>query len=941
MNSSTIATRWNLAALEPAYERWRRDPNSVDPEWRLFFEGFELGAATPGGEGLQARAQTDIVRLIDAYRDLGHFQAHLDPLSDQKSSYPLLDLSEFGLAEADLDRTFDTHHFLGLSRGTLRELLAALRETYCRTIGVEYMHIQDTRIRRWLQEYMEPRRNRPLFPRRRKIRILMNLHFAELFEKYLHTRYVGQKRFSLEGAETLIPLLDAAVEKAADLGVREIVMGMAHRGRLNVLANILGKPYQEIFAEFEENFVPGSVAGDGDVKYHLGISCDRVSLRGEKIHLSLTANPSHLEAVDPVVEGRVRAKQDLFHDQDRSRGLPLLIHGDAAFAGQGLVAETLNLSQLAGYRTGGTAHVIVNNQIGFTTSPNDARSTTYCTDVAKMIQVPIFHVNAEDPEAAAYVAELAMEFRQTFHKDVVIDMFCYRRHGHNEGDEPSFTQPLMYAKIKDRPTLSEVYTERLILNGDFSADETEAIDKSFEEKLRAAEREGKSGPPVTTGMRGYTGRWQGFSTQYSGDEIRTGVPLARLREIAEKTTHVPEDFAVHPKVLRQLEARREHMERGDPIDWAFAEHLAFGSLLLEGIGVRLSGQDSSRGTFSQRHAALYDFHTGKRYLPLNSLANDQAEFSVYDSMLSEAAVLGFEFGYSLDDPNKLVLWEAQFGDFANGGQVIIDQFIVGSESKWQRSSGLVMLLPHGYEGQGPEHSSARLERFLQMCAEDNIQVANVTTPAQYFHLLRRQVKRSFRKPLVLMTPKSLLRHKQAVSKVECFTDGFFHAVLDDSSAHPDQVDRVLLCTGKVYYDLVAARERNPTVAIIRVEQLYPFPEEHLRSLLGRYSGAQQYIWVQEESMNMGAWTFMEPRLRALGYEPRYVGRDSSASPATGSRIIHLQEQKELVEAAIGGPTPHLVRGSRNGRHDGRVLDSPTGDGTHAAVEKVVSQPREV
>src|SRR6266852_3070616 len=508
MNSSSIATRWNLAALEPAYERWRRDPDSVDPEWRLFFEGFELGATSSGGEGLLARAQTDIVRLIDAYRDLGHFQAHLDPLSDQESNYPLLDLSEFGLSETDLDRTFDTHHFLGLSRGTLRELLAALRETYCRTIGVEYMHIQDTRIRHWLQEYMEPRRNQPLFPRRRKIRILMNLHFAELFEKYLHTRYVGQKRFSLEGAETLIPLLDAAVEKAADLGVREIVLGMAHRGRLNVLANILGKPYQEIFAEFEENFLPGSVAGDGDVRYHLGISCDRTTLSGHQLHLSLTPNPSHLEAVDLVVEGRGRAKQDLFGDTERQWGLPLLIHGDAAFAGQGLVAETLNLSQLAGFKTGGTVHVIINNQIGFTTSPNDARSTTYCTDIAKMIQVPIFHVNGEDPEAAVYVTELAVDFRQTFNRDVVIDMFCYRRHGHNEGDEPAFTQPLMYSKIRSRPSLSEIYTEQLIMTGDLTLDETEALDQKFQAKLQNSLEEVRTGPPAFHGMRGFSGHWK-------------------------------------------------------------------------------------------------------------------------------------------------------------------------------------------------------------------------------------------------------------------------------------------------------------------------------------------------------------------------------------------------------------------------------------------------
>jgi 2-oxoglutarate dehydrogenase E1 component len=918
MKQPPFASRWNLAAIEPAYERWRSDPASVDESWRLFFEGFELGRGT---DGQQTRSQTDIVRLIDAYRDLGHFLAHLDPLSEPKKTYPLLELSEFGLSSADLNRTFDTHHFLGLSQGTLRELLAALRETYCRTIGVEYMHIQDTHIRRWLQERMEPRRNQPNFSRRRKIRILMNLHFAELFEKFLHARYVGQKRFSLEGAETFIPLLDAAVEKAAELGTREIVLGMTHRGRLNVLANILGKPYQEIFAEFEENFLPGSVAGDGDVRYHLGFSCERTALNGQQLHISLTPNPSHLEAVDPVVEGRVRAKQDLFGDTERQWGLPLLIHGDAAFAGQGLVAETLNLSQLAGFKTGGTVHVIINNQIGFTTSPNDARSTTYCTDIAKMIQVPIFHVNAEDPEAAVYIAELALEFRQTFHKDVVIDMFCYRRHGHNEGDEPSFTQPLMYAKIKDRPSLTEVYTERLILKGDFTADETEAIDKAFEEKLHAAQRETKSGPPVSMGMRGFAGRWQGFSTQYSAVPVATDVPFARLQEIIEKTTRLPEGFSVHPKIARQLEAHREGLERRQPIDWSLAEHLAFGSLLQESIGVRLSGQDSGRGTFSQRHAALHDIHTGKRYLPLNALTTNQAEFSVYDSMLSEAAVLGFEFGYSWDQPNRLVLWEAQFGDFANGGQVVIDQFIVCSESKWQRSSGLVMLLPHGYEGQGPEHSSARLERFLQMCAEDNIQVANLSTPAQYFHILRRQMKRNFRKPLVIMTPKSLLRYKRSVSPIEEFTDDGFHEVLDDTGVDPNKVRRALLCSGKIYYDLLERRGSDSAAALIRVEQLYPFPEEQLKRFLARYRQAKEWIWVQEESMNMGAWTFMEPRLRAMGYLPRYVGRDSSASPATGSRAVHLREQKELVEAALAGETPHLVRGSRNGQQNGQGNDS--------------------
>jgi 2-oxoglutarate dehydrogenase E1 component len=905
----SVATRWNLDALESAYRQWQQDPNSVDPSWRLFFEGFELGVSRLAAPGLDARCQTGIVLLINAYRDLGHFVAHLDPLSEPRKSHPLLELSEFGLETADLDRTFDTSPFVGLPQATLRELLEALRETYCRTIGVEYMHIQDTRIRRWLQERMEPGRNRPGLDRGRKLQILKELHYTELFERFLHARFVGQKRFSLEGAETLIPLVEAVVERAAQMGVREIVLGMTHRGRLNVLANILRKPYQEIFAEFEENYVPDSRDGDGDVKYHLGFSSDRVTAGGAKIHLSLTPNPSHLEAVNPVVEGRTRAKQFLFRDEERRLGIPLLIHGDAAFAGQGLVAETLNLSQLAGYKTGGTIHVIVNNQIGFTTAPSDARSTTYCTDVAKMIQVPIFHVNGEDPEAAVYVAELALDFRQEFKRDVVIDLYCYRRHGHNEGDEPSFTQPLMYSKIKDRPTVTELYTEKLILRGDLTVDETEAIDEKFHAKLQSALEEVKTGPPQRVGMRGFSGRWKGLTARYSHAPVDTGVPYQTLQTITEALTTVPDHFALHPKIARQLELRRKELEDRRPVDWGFAEALAFGSLLLEGFPVRLSGQDSRRGTFSQRHAVLYDARTGEPYYPLNAIRPDQAPFMAYDSLLSEAAVLGFEFGYSLDLPWSLVLWEAQFGDFANGGQVIIDQFIVCSESKWQRDSGLVLLLPHGYEGQGPEHSSARLERFLQLCAEDNIQVVNLTTPAQYFHILRRQMKRNFRKPLFLMTPKSLLRLKAAQSSLDELISGRFGEVLDDTEADPAHVSRVLLCSGKVYYDLLEGRGQGDhhEVAIVRFEQLYPFPEEQLRRALSRYGNAREWVWVQEESMNMGAWSFVEPRLRQLGWSVAYVGRDTSASPATGSRKIHLREQAEIVEAAIFGPVPHLVR----------------------------------
>jgi 2-oxoglutarate dehydrogenase E1 component len=910
MALSSLVSPYNRGALEAAYQRWRQDPNSVDEAWRLFFEGFELGLAQASGPAVEATdKQTGIIRLIEAYRSLGHFLARLDPLSEPKTSHPQLELREFGLDARDLDRSFDTSHFRGLPRATLRELLAALRETYCRTIGVEYMHIQDLGIRRWLEERMEPRRNQPRLMRRQKLGILMDINFAELFEKFLHTRFIGQKRFSLEGAETLIPLLKAIIEHAADSGVREVVMGMAHRGRLNVLANILGKPYEEIFSEFEENFIPGSVEGDGDVKYHLGFSADRVTAQGNRVHISLTPNPSHLEAVDPVVEGRTRAKQFDFHDEDRSRGMPLLIHGDAAFAGQGLVAETLNLSQLAGYRTGGTIHVIVNNQIGFTTLPVDARSTIYCTDVAKMIQVPIFHVNGEDPEAAVYVAQLAVEFRQTFHRDVVIDMYCYRRHGHNEGDEPSFTQPLMYAKIRERPTLSEIYTEQLIMAGDLTTDEAEAIKAEFEAKLNRALEEVKTHPRPSLGMRGFQGRWQGLQREYSWTPVETGVPYEVLRYIAERLGQVPEHFQVHPKIRKLLEQHTRVVQERGLIDWPLAEALAFGSLLLERVPVRLSGQDSRRGTFSQRHAVLFDAVTGDTYIPLNNLSPDQAPLRIYDSLLSEAAVLGFEFGYSWDSPDKLVLWEAQFGDFANGAQVIIDQFLVCSESKWQRDSGLVLLLPHGYEGQGPEHSSARVERFLQMCAEDNIQVANPTTPAQYFHVLRRQMKRNFRKPLILFTPKSLLRHKRVVSPIDEFISGRFQEVLDDPAADPERIRRLILCSGKLYYELLEEREQRgrEDIALVRMEQLYPFPGHLLERILRRYPRVQEWVWAQEESMNMGAWSFMEPRLRAMGYEFKYIGRDASASPATGSQRIHFREQQELVSVAISGPAPHLVR----------------------------------
>jgi 2-oxoglutarate dehydrogenase E1 component len=929
MSPGTVANPFNLEVIEAVYERWRQDPESVDPSWRFFFEGFELGSAHQAGPRVPAvdgAAQTAIVRLIYAYRDLGHFLAHLDPLSEARAKHPLLELSEFGFTEGDLDRTFSTAPFLGMERGTLRQLLDALKETYCRSIGVEYMHIQDTRIRLWLQQRMEPRRNRPRFEQAKKVRILKSLHYAELFERFLHTRYTGQKRFSLEGAETLIPILEAIVEKAADMQVREIILGMAHRGRLNVLANILRKPYEEIFAQFEDKFLPDTMDGDGDVKYHLGFSSDRVNSHGKKVHLSLSPNPSHLEAVNPVVEGRTRAKQTLFGDRERLWGIPVLVHGDAAFAGQGLVAETLNLSQLAGYTTGGTIHVIVNNQIGFTTAPGDARSTTYCTDIAKMIQAPIFHVNGEDPEASVYLAELALEFRQTFRRDVVIDMFCYRRHGHNEGDDPSITQPIMYGKIRGRPSLSSIYTEQLIMMGDLTVEETEAITERFENKLQQALEEARTEPShYPTMMHGFEGQWKGMTSRYSHASVETGVAEEMLQQIVEGLTRVPDNFQMHSTVARIFKTYLQDMKERKPILWPLGELLSFGSLVLEGTPVRLSGQDSRRGTFSQRHSVVFDARTGEPFSPLNGLAPKQARFDVYDSLLSEAAVLGFEFGYALDAPHTLVLWEAQFGDFANGAQVIIDQFVASSESKWQRDSGVVLLLPHGYEGQGPEHSSARLERYLQLCAEDNIQVCYPSTPAQYFHLLRRQMKRNFRKPLIVMTPKSLLRLKTASSPLDDFVKGRFQEVLDNPEVDPSRVRRVILCSGKVYYDLLERliESKANDITIIRIEQFYPYPQEAIERVLRRYRKAKEWVWVQEESQNMGGWSFMEPRLRSQGYNVEFVGRDASASPATGSLAVHRREQKELVEAAITGSAPHVVGARSAPPRYAAVVNGPT------------------
>jgi 2-oxoglutarate dehydrogenase E1 component len=904
----------NAGLLDEIRESFESDPASVHPDWARWFgrpapRGEGEGAATPGELSPHvAEKHARVLRLIHSYRARGHRVAETDPLGGQSRYFPELDPAHYGFGKDDLDRSFIAGDLPGGPMQTLRQILERLRATYCRTIGVEFTHVQEPGRKSWIQHRLEADQNTPRFSPEDKRRILEKLAAADLFERFLHTKFLGQKRFSLEGAEALIPLLDTAVEEAARLGVREIVMGMAHRGRLNVLRNVIGKSIESIFGEFEDVEDIEAPFGSGDVKYHKGFVSDRVARSGHRIHLSLTANPSHLEAVDPVVEGRARAKQVRVGDREGRTLIPILIHGDAAFAGQGIVAETLNLSKVNGYSTGGTLHVVVNNQIGFTTNPAEARSTLYCSDVAKMIQVPIFHVNGDDPEAVVHCVLGALAYRQRFHSDVVIDLVCYRRHGHNEGDDPSYTQPILYERIRSRPPVRKLYTDRLITEGVLTGEDAAALDADLTERLDAALRSIETHPPGPDEPYELRGPWSGFSRTRPEDEPDTGVPIERLAAIAEGLAAVPAGFHVHPKLLPMLERRQKVVAEDGEIDWATGEALAFGSLLLEGTPVRLSGQDSCRGTFSQRHAALVDQRTGEEHFPLDHLAETQARFHAYDSILSEMAVLGFEYGYSLADPATLTLWEAQFGDFANGAQVIIDQFIASAHAKWQRMSGLVMLLPHGFEGQGPEHSSARVERFLQLCAEDNLQIANCTTPAQYFHLLRRQMRRPWRSPLVLFTPKSLLRHKRAVSRPQELAAGRFQLVIDDarSAAAPAEVARVVLCTGKVYYDLLEERERRSgegagRVALVRVEQLYPWPHAEIGAVVARYARADRVVWCQEEPANMGAWIFVRDRIQdALrpGQKLAYAGRPESASPATGSGRIHREEQVALLAAAL-------------------------------------------
>jgi len=917
MNSS-VPTRANADLLEAQYARWREDARSVEPTWAAFFEGFELGSTQPRPTGLAAGAADadagvdlgfvgKVVSLIHNYRTLGHTQAHLNPLEGPPARNPRLAIESLNFARADLERETSTPSFRQGAKLKLRELIAALDATYSDKIGFEFMHILDSGVRDWVRERAEARTMAEPDPPERRADCLRWLLEAEAFEQFLGRKFLGEKRFSLEGGEGAMVALNAILESCPAAGVLEIEMGMSHRGRLNVLANFLRKTLTTILHEFTPNFVTDLVAGDGDVKYHLGYENIR-ELADGKIRVNLAANPSHLEAVNAIVEGKTRARQRVLGDDgtgtDRKRVLPLLLHGDAAFAGQGSVAEVLNLSQLPGYRTGGTIHLIINNQIGFTTDPADARSSAYATDVAKMIEAPILHVNGEEPLALHWASRLALEFRQKFGRDIVIDMICYRRQGHSESDQAAFTQPLSARQIAARETFGQIYKQQLVAQDVVSHEEADAIEQTIWEKLEAGYNAMME--LSATGERtAYSGSTAAVQPAYSHAPVATGIGRERLQHLGTVLTSLPAGFHLHPTLAKRFLPRRVHaLHNGGPFDWAFAEALAFGSLLMERTPVRLSGQDSRRGTFSQRHAVFYDSATRERHIPLDHLGSDQARFCVYNSLLSEFAVLGFDYGYSLGYPAMLTLWEVQFGDFANGAQVIIDQFIASAESKWQTPSDIVLLLPHGYEGMGPEHSSARLERFLQLCAADNLIVANFTTPAQYFHALRRQKYQSCRKPLVVMTPKSLLTRQEAVSQEEDFLEGTrFQEILPDLDALADaaSVKRVVFCSGKVYYDLCAHRKEAAVdkTAILRIEQLYPFHRELLATLLGPFANASDFVWCQEEPANMGAWTYVSPRLAAIVGSPiRYAGRTAAASPASGSKATHVREQQALLAQAF-------------------------------------------
>ncbi|MFZ9399402.1 MAG: 2-oxoglutarate dehydrogenase E1 component [Opitutales bacterium] len=904
MKHLSVGSRWNADLIASYHEQWSKDPSSVDGDWRAFFEGFELGLSLPPKPGkgapaagsVDATAQWKVLAAIQAYRMIGHLQARINPLAEPFPHFELTDKA-LGLDALPADRVFHTGDFLGGQMLPLGEILAKLKATYCGPIGVEFTHIQDGERRRWLQERVESCGLRPSYDAAARRRFLRSIVQAEQFERFLHKTFVGAKRFSVEGGEVMLAVMDQLIHRAPAAGVADLVIGMAHRGRLNVLVNVCGKKPEALFAGFSEQHIPDTTHGDGDVKYHLGYAGARV-VDGKEIGVTLAFNPSHLEAVNPVVLGRARALVDLQGGADRSKVLPILLHGDAAFAGQGVVMETLNLAGLKGYQVGGTLHIVSNNQVGFTTNPDEARTGRHCTEIAKFTESPIFHANGDDPDAVVLAAEIALEYRQKFGADAVLDIVCYRRYGHNETDEPAFTQPVLYKEIAAHPSVAELYASRLTESKSAPDGELIALRTEFDVLLNAAQEraqasiaaevEERKTKPV--GVRPFRSAYE--------HNVDTTAPRELLDKVAPVLWQTPPDFAPNPKIKRLLDAKAEAYKAGANIDWSLGEGLAFASLLAEGYPVRISGQDCERGTFSHRHAVLHDPSNDAEYCPLGSIAG--AEIELVNSSLSEYAVLGFDYGYSLEAPDSLVIWEAQFGDFANGAQIMIDQFIASAESKWGQTSGLVMLLPHGYEGQGPEHSSARLERFLQLCAENNIQVAQPSTPAQLFHALRRQVKSDLRKPLVVMTPKSLLRHKACVSTLADLTGGRFQAILPDATPAA-KTERLLLCSGKVFYELDAERaaRKDTATTIVRVEQFYPFDSATLAKLHADLGSPKKVVWVQDEPKNMGGWSFVAPLIEdTLGLRPAYAGRDAAASPAVGSLSVHKIEQADVIRQAF-------------------------------------------
>ena len=887
----------DISSIENMFQSYLKDNTSVDSSWQKFFEGFEFARKNYEDSGeipQNVKKEFDVINLINGYRTRGHLFTQTNPVRERRKYAPTLDIENFGLSEADLETVFQAGGQLGIGPAKLKDIVAFLKQTYCQSIGAEYAYIRIPKINEWLRNKMESVKNTPNFSKDEKLSILKKLNQAVGFENFLHTKFVGQKRFSLEGAEATIPALNAICEKGADMGIKDFVIGMAHRGRLNILTNILDKRYQDVFSEFE-GYASDDAQFDGDVKYHMGYSCDKTSKNGNTFHISLTPNPSHLEAVDPVVEGIARAKIDNFHNGDIKKVCPILIHGDAALAGQGIVYEVIQMSQLEGYKTGGTIHLVINNQVGFTTNYLDGRSSTYCTDIAKVVLSPVFHVNGDDVEALVHTVQLAMEFRQEFHRDVFIDILCYRKHGHNEGDEPRFTQPILYKAIAAHPNPREIYVEQLVAQGVIEKGDAKQLEKEFKEvlqsKLDEAKKEGKT--KITSFL---TSQWTGL--KMAGPDAfdkspDTAVTKAAFSGIAKKIAQLPADRKFFNKTQKLFEDRSA-MIANDNYDWAMGELMAYASLMDEGHNIRFSGQDVERGTFSHRHAVVKVEDSEEEYTPLNNI-DTKGRLSIFNSHLSEYGVLGFELGYALTAPNDLVIWEAQFGDFFNGAQIIIDQFITSAEYKWRRMNGLVMLLPHGYEGMGPEHSSARMERFLQQCAENNMQIVNCTTPANQFHVLRRQLKREFRKPLICFTPKKLLRYPSCVSSLKDFTTGGFQEVIDDATANVKSVKRIAFCTGKIYYDLIEAKEKenNTDLAIVRLEQLYPIPKNQLQEIVSKYKNANEYLWVQEEPENMGAWSYVLRAFRKVNL--KYIGRPETASPATGYGKLHAQQQQNIID----------------------------------------------